>query len=99
MAAGARTVRLLEIVLIGFLIIFAAALSGCATEQIAGRPPTIDVKIWAGDFTKAAIVRTQDRALIQCSDPEFSDYMAISFEDLQKLIGSFQEGCERWKSE
>lgn len=62
-----------------------------------GRPPEIDVKLWSGDFTRAAVVRRQDKTQIQCNEPLFSDYVALTYEDFEKIIGTFNEACEKWK--
>lgn len=89
-------INLIEIILIGFLFIFAATLGGCAT-LIRGEPPSIDVKIWSGDFTKAVIERRQDKVQIRCDDPEFSDYVAMTYEDFERIIRGYAEACEKWK--
>jgi hypothetical protein len=89
--------KLLELILIGWLFVSAAVLSGCAS--LRGKPPAIDVKLWAGDFTKAAVVRRQDKTQITCDEPLFSDYVAMTYEDFEKVISTFTERCERWTPE
>lgn len=75
------------------IIIFLLATSGCKT----GIPP-MNVKFWAGDSMNGGITRSQDKKTIECKDPAFDEYIALSYDDL-KLIYNTMLQCKSWGSE
>lgn len=69
-------------------------LSSCAHSK--GAEERLDIKIYAGDPEKKAIVRAQSGDTIPVESPNFSEYGCISFEDWKKVY-SYVFGCRYFK--
>lgn len=60
-------------------------------------PPKINIKWFAGDSRSQALVRRQENRMIFCKDPDFDNYLALSYEDFQELYTKIILGCTSWK--
>jgi hypothetical protein len=60
--------------------------SGCATPG-----PDLDIQFWAGRPEKGSITRSQED--IKCIDPQFNNYVCLSYPDLKKWM-SYTLSCE-----
>jgi hypothetical protein len=68
--------------------------SSCA---LSNDRPDVDLTIWAGSSSKAAIERRQDNLIIECNDPAFNSYACMEYDQLKQLEEDVFEGCEVWK--
>jgi hypothetical protein len=59
-------------------------------------PPAWEGKLYAGDSVEAAIVRAQSNERISCSDPQFDDYVCMSYSHYKSFIKTFVDGCVAW---
>lgn len=74
------------------IIIYLLALSGCRTAI-----PPMDVKFWAGDSHKSGITRSQDKTTLECSQPEFDQYVCLSYDDVKEIFNTMLK-CKNWSS-
>lgn len=77
--------------LLGMAIIFwVLALPGCKNPI-----PVIDVSFWAGDSAKDGVSRAQEGKTLACKDPQFDQFVCLTYEDLQKIYDTLLE-CKDW---
>jgi hypothetical protein len=60
-----------------------------------GSMPVWHGKTWAGDSARAGITRAQDSLHIDATDPQFDNYVAMTYEDLKELFGIVWS-CKQW---
>lgn len=77
-----------------FALVTLALQSSCGG---GGERPDVELKLWAGSASKAAIERRQDKLIIECSDPYFNRYVCMDYDDLNKLEEDILERCDKWK--
>lgn len=73
------------------LVIF---LGSCKTVP---NQPNYKPKLYAGDSSQGAVVRAQSHEVYSCQDPEFDNFVALRYEDLQCLYLTYIQNCERYK--
>lgn len=60
-----------------------------------GPVPRWDGKLWAGDSKRAGITRSQTQEHIDAVDPQFDDFVAVTYADFRKLFVIIQS-CQQW---
>ena len=63
----------------------------------ANSPPSINVKLWAGDSSSASIKRSQDNESIMCHQREFDNYLCLTYEDYTTIIETYLSSCKEWQ--
>lgn len=76
---------------LGVALIF-WSLTGCKAPM-----PAIDVEFWAGDASQAGVTRRQEDHTLACADPEFDQYVCLTYKDIQKIFDTLLQ-CEEWPS-
>ena len=59
--------------------------------------PTWNGKIWAGSSDKVGIERSQEKQVIQCGNPEFDRYIAMTYQDLGCIYEQYIQNVKEWK--
>jgi hypothetical protein len=72
------------------IIVYVLTMTGCRTNV-----PAIDAKFWAGDSAKSGITRAQENRTLACENPEFDEYVCLSYEDLKKIYSTLLQ-CKDW---
>lgn len=78
------------LLLVAAVFVIVLSLSGCANH-----PPKVDVSFWAGDSAKDGISRAQENKTMPCADPEFDNYVCLSYEDLKEIFDAMLL-CKQW---
>lgn len=60
-------------------------------------PPSLDIKLWAGDSEHQSIRRAQENQEIFASSPEFDEYVCTTYTDLKRVYQLLSQ-CKRWES-
>lgn len=53
-------------------------------------------KLYAGSYHEGAIVRTQSKEVIQCTDRKFNDFVCLSYTDLLNVQYAL-DSCQRFE--
>ena len=69
-------------------------LTGCPHLDI----PKIDVTLWAGDYERQGITRAQEEKTLACMDPQFDEFVCLTYEDLRTLYNTMLK-CKEWDDE
>jgi hypothetical protein len=71
------------------LLILLIFIEGCKTA--APQLTQEDVYLWAGDSKSIAISRSQFNLLLYCTDPEFDNYVCMTYDELERFFNRLQE--------
>ena len=61
------------------------------------RPPQWTAKFYAADHEFRAIRREQNGDVILCREPEFDDFVCMTYEDLEKVETEIIQRCKEWR--
>jgi hypothetical protein len=75
---------------LGITIILLILTQGCSSNI-----PAIDVTLWAGNSTQESISRSQSNQNLLCKDPDFDNYVCMTYSDLQKVYETMLK-CKQW---
>lgn len=77
---------------LGVVIFLWVMTTSCSTNI-----PKIDVTMWAGDSAKAGVTRAQEHKTLACIDPQFDDYVCMSYSDVKRIWSTLLQ-CKNWGS-
>lgn len=73
------------------LILIAMYCAGCPGAEM----PNIDIQMWAGDSSRSGITRSQEEKTLSCEDPQFDEFVCLTYEDLKKMYSTMLR-CKKW---
>jgi hypothetical protein len=75
------------------IIVIVITFSGCRSTPM----PAVDVKFYSGDSKNGGITRAQEHKTIECKEPEFDEYVCLTYADVKKIMAAMLQ-CKDWSN-